>query len=73
MAQKLTDDKKGNSTGFGRGWPDPSPILDDDVATAQCSIRTRGPLMPDPGPGEVPAAAAAPPPVLLEIEDPPPR
>ena len=27
--------------------------------------------MPDPGPGEVPAAAAVPPPVLLEIEEPP--
>ena len=24
-------------------------------------------LMPDPGPGEVPAAAAAPPPALLEV------
>ena len=28
-------------------------------------------LMPDPGPGEVPAAAAAPPPALPEIVDPP--
>ena len=28
-------------------------------------------LMPDPGPGEVPAAAAAPPPALLEIVEPP--
>ena len=27
--------------------------------------------MPDPGPGEVPAAAAAPPPALLEIVEPP--
>ena len=30
--------------------------------------------MPDPGPGEVPAAAAAPPPpALLEVVEPPPR
>ena len=28
-------------------------------------------LMPDPGPGEVPAAAAAPPPALPEIVEPP--
>ena len=28
-------------------------------------------LMPNPGPGEVPAAAAAPPPALLEIIEPP--
>ena len=28
-------------------------------------------LMPDPGPGEVPAAAAAPPPALLEFVEPP--
>ena len=31
MAQKLTDDKKENSTGFGWGRPDPSPILDNDT------------------------------------------
>ena len=29
--------------------------------------------MPDPGPGEVPAAAAAPPPALPEVIEPPPR
>ena len=29
--------------------------------------------MPDPGPGEVPAAAAAPLPALLEVVEPPPR
>ena len=44
VAQKLTDDKKGNSTGFGRGRPDPSPILDNDVPASQCSIRTGGRL-----------------------------
>ena len=44
MAQKLTDDKKGNSTGFGRGQPDPSCILDNDMPAAQCSTRTRGRL-----------------------------
>ena len=46
MAQKLTDDKKkkGNSTGFGRGRPDPSPILDNEVPASQCSIRTGGRL-----------------------------
>ncbi|XDB64184.1 hypothetical protein AB1E18_017498 [Capra hircus] len=30
-------------------------------------------LMPDPGPGEVPAAATAPPPALSEVIEPPPR
>ena len=40
MAQKLTDDKKGNSTGFGRGRPDLSPILDNDGPASQCSTRT---------------------------------
>ena len=29
-------------------------------------------LIPDPGPGEVPAAAAAPPPALPEVIEPPP-
>ena len=29
--------------------------------------------MPNPGPGEVPAAAAVPPPALLEVVEPPPR
>ena len=29
--------------------------------------------MPDPGPGEVPAAATAPPPALSEVIEPPPR
>ena len=29
--------------------------------------------MPNPGPGEVPAAAAAPLPALLEVVEPPPR
>ena len=29
--------------------------------------------MPDPGPGEVPAAATVPPPALLEVVEPPPR
>ena len=69
----MTDDKKGNSTRFGQGWPDLSPILDDDGPAAQCSTRTRGCLTPDPGPGEVPAAASAPQPVLLESVEPPPR
>ena len=44
MAQKLTDDKKGNSTGFRRGWPDPSPILDNDAPASQCFTRMRGRL-----------------------------
>ena len=39
---------------------------------AQCSTSApEATLMPDPGPGEVPAAAAAPPPALLEIVEPP--
>ena len=42
MAQKLTDDKKGNSTGFGQGWPSSSPILDNDAPASQSSTRTRG-------------------------------
>ena len=66
MAQKLTDDKK--------------EILQDldgdDLLPATYWMMTRPPpnappgpeatVMPDPGPGEVPAAAAAPPPALLE-------
>ena len=44
MAQKLADDKKGNSTGFGRGGPDPSPILDNDVLASQYHTRTGGHL-----------------------------
>ena len=44
MAQKLTDDKKGNSTEFGRGRPDPSPILDNDAPASQCSARMGGRL-----------------------------
>ena len=53
----------------------------DDLAPPQCWIMTRLPpsaspgleaaLMPDPGPGEVPAAAAALPPALLEFAEPP--
>lgn len=42
MAQKLTDDKKGNSTRFGQGQPDPSPKLDNDAPASQCSSSTRG-------------------------------
>ena len=44
MAQKLTDDKKGNSAGFGRGQPDPSPTVDNDAPASQCSTRTGGRL-----------------------------
>ena len=36
------NDKKGNSTGFGRGWPDPSPMLDNDTPASQCFTRTGG-------------------------------
>ena len=69
MAQKWTDDKK--------------EILQDldgdDLLPATYWMMTRPPpnappgpeatVMPDPGPGEVPAAAAAPPPALLENEE----
>ena len=41
MAQKLMI-KKRNSTGFGWGLSVPSPMLDDDMPTVQCSTRTRG-------------------------------
>ena len=44
MTQKMTDDNKGNSTGFGQGRPDPSPILDNDAPASQCSTRTGGSL-----------------------------
>ena len=44
MAQKLTDNKKGNSAGFGRGQPDPSPTVDNDAPASQCSTRTGGRL-----------------------------
>ena len=40
---------------------------------AQCSTSApEATLMPDPGPGEVPAAAAAPPPALTKVIEPPP-
>ena len=44
MAKKLTHDKTENSIGFGRGWPDSSPILDNDAPASQCSTRTGGRL-----------------------------
>ena len=44
MAQKMTDDKKRNSTGFGQGRPDSSPILDNDAPASQRSTRTGGRL-----------------------------
>ena len=72
MAQKLTDDKKGNSTGFGQGWPSPSPILDNDAPTAQCSRRTGGRLSAWSRARWSPAAAAAPLPALLEVVELPP-
>ena len=69
MAQKLTDDKKGNSTGFGRGQPDPSHILDNDMPASKCSTGLEATLMPNPGPGQVPAAHTAPPAALPEMGD----
>ena len=54
----------------------------DELTPPTCWIVTRLPpsappgpeaaLVPDPGPGEVPAAAAAPLPALLELVEPPP-
>ena len=69
MTQKLTDDKKGNCTGFGQGYPPPYWIM---MCLSLCA--PPGPeaaLMPDPGPGEVPAAVPAPPPASPEIAAPP--
>ena len=57
--------------GFGGGWP-ASPILDDDAPSGSAP-HPEAALMPDPGPGEVPAAAVAPLPAFLEIVEPPPR
>ena len=53
MAQKLTDDKKGNSTGFGRDDVTPAPYW---IMTCLLPSAPPGPeaaLMPNPGPGEV--------------------
>ena len=47
MAPKLMI-KKGDSTGFGRGRPDPSPVLDNDTPASQCSTRTGGRLNAQP-------------------------
>ena len=67
----MTDDKKGNSTGFGR----------DDLTSPPCWIMTGLPpsapprpeasLLPDRGPGEVSATATAPPPALPELVETP--
>ena len=70
-AQKLIDDKKGNSTGFGRGDLTPPPCW---IMTCLPPSAPPGPevaLMPDPGPGEVPAAATALPQALPELVEPP--
>ena len=53
MAQKMTDDKKGNSTEFGRGRPDPSPILIMMFLRPSAPPGPEAALMPDPGPSEV--------------------
>ena len=71
MAQKLIDDKKGNSTGFGRGDLTPPPCW---IMTRLSPSAPPGPevaLMIDPGPGEVPAAATALPQALPELVEPP--
>ena len=44
MAQRLTDDRKGKSTGCGRGRTDPSHMLDNDAPASQYSTRTGGRL-----------------------------
>ena len=61
MTQKLTDDKKGSSTGFG---PAPPPYWIMMRLPPSTSPGPEAALTPDPGPGEVPAAAAALPPAL---------
>ena len=63
MAQKLTDDKKVNSTGLDR----------DDLTPRLPPSAPPGPeaaLLPNPGPGEVPAAATALPPAPPEFIEP---
>ena len=73
MAQKLTDDKKKQIL---------QDLDGDDLTPPPYWIMTHLPpsappgpeaaLMPNPGPGEVPAAAAALPPALPEVIEPPP-
>ena len=66
IAQKLTDDETGNSTGLDR----------DDLTPRLPPSAPPGPeaaLLPNPGPGEVPAAATAPLPAPPEVVEPPPQ
>ena len=71
MAQKMTDDKKEDSAGFG--WDDLNPppywIMMRPSPSAPSGLEAA--LMPDPGRGEVPAAAAGSLAVLPETVEPP--
>jgi hypothetical protein len=71
MAQKLTDDKKGNSTGFGRVDLTPPPYW---IVTLlpQCSTKIGGRLDARSRARGGPAAAPAPPPALPEVIEVPP-
>ena len=68
MAQKLTDDKKGNSTGFGRVDVTPPPYWIMTLLP-HAPPGSEATLMPNPGPGQVPAAHTAPPAALPEMGD----
>ena len=70
MAQKLTDDKKEILQDLDGDDLTPPPYW---IMTPLPPSAPPGPeaaLMPDPGPGEVPAAPAARPPALEEIVEP---
>ena len=71
IAQKLTNDKKRNSSGFGWGCLAPSPILDDDVPATQCSTRTSGHINAWSRATWSSCSSAAPLPALLEVVEPP--
>ena len=70
MAQKLTDDKKGNSTGFGRVNLTLPPYWMMTCLPPSAPSGPEATLLPDPGPSEAPAAAAALLPARLEIIEP---
>ena len=75
MAQKLTDDKKKKEEEIlqdldGDDLP-PPPYWMMTCPPPSAPPGTEATLMPEPGPGEVPAPAAAPLSTLLEIVEPP--
>ena len=72
MAQKLTDDKKEILQDLDGDDLTPPPYWIMMRPPPSAPPGPEAALMPDPGPGEVPATAAAPLPALLEVVELPP-